>query len=178
MEALVDSAILFSETNPGGYNLEPNQNFTKTWTIRNNGDVTWSTGYKFRHVSGSLSTNTSDRYLPQSIGPGGTYDFQVSMKAPESGTAEDHWEFVNPAGTVLLISGQPTIHATATVVYTHLAEWVGETIQDGKTYPPGESFTKTWTLKNRGTTAWNNSVYLRRRAVATPLNKINKITLT
>jgi hypothetical protein len=38
-----------------------------------------------------------------------------------------------------------------------LANLVGETIPDGTIMEPGETFLKTWRLKNNGTCTWNNS---------------------
>jgi hypothetical protein len=37
------------------------------------------------------------------------------------------------------------------------ASLVSETIPDGTDFTPGQTFTKTWTLKNTGTCEWNNS---------------------
>ncbi len=36
-----------------------------------------------------------------------------------------------------------------------MAAFVNETIPDGSQFPPGMSFTKTWTLRNEGTCTWN-----------------------
>ena len=40
------------------------------------------------------------------------------------------------------------------------AYFLTETIKDGTQYYPGESFTKTWTLKNIGTCTWNTNYRL------------------
>lgn len=68
--------------------------------------------------------------------------------------------------TVLIPSPTPipptAIPATSTPVYTatpvSYCDWVefvkDVTIPDGSTFAPGESFTKIWRLKNRGTCAW------------------------
>ncbi|MBL7685187.1 MAG: hypothetical protein JNK65_04025, partial [Deltaproteobacteria bacterium] len=37
----------------------------------------------------------------------------------------------------------------------------GETIPDGTSFAPNEPFTKTWTIRNTGTSTWNSNYYLR-----------------
>src|SRR5438874_2470055 len=40
------------------------------------------------------------------------------------------------------------------------ASYVGQTIADGTAEPAGQNFTKTWTIKNSGTTTWNSGYSL------------------
>jgi len=69
-------------------------------------------------------------------------------------------EPVNGEGTptvTLEPSPTPTQTATKTTkVECDQAAFVSETIPDGTNFNPGESFTKTWTLKNSGTCTWND----------------------
>jgi hypothetical protein len=51
---------------------------------------------------------------------------------------------------------QPAVSIAPTVVRSgDWAIFVSETIPDGSNISPGVTFTKTWTLKNVGTTTWN-----------------------
>ncbi len=59
-------------------------------------------------------------------------------------------------------SPEPDVTATRTPTTTktsdvecNQAAFVSETIADGTDFNPGESFTKTWTLKNTGTCTWD-----------------------
>ncbi|GAB4481486.1 MAG: hypothetical protein OHK0031_03410 [Anaerolineales bacterium] len=42
----------------------------------------------------------------------------------------------------------------------YLAQFMGETVADGKIYTPGSVFTKTWTIANLGGCAWDSSYKL------------------
>src|SRR5438094_4289042 len=48
------------------------------------------------------------------------------------------------------------VNATSTDGVT----FVSETIPDNTTEPAGQSFTKTWTVRNSGTTTWNSGYSL------------------
>lgn len=73
-------------------------------------------------------------------------------------------EGVTPEATTAIptFTAQPTATSvpvnTATptpYVECNVAGFVSETIPDGTDFDPGESFTKTWTLKNTGSCTWN-----------------------
>jgi len=49
---------------------------------------------------------------------------------------------------------------TATPLPCNKAQFVSETIPDGTTFSPGESFNKMWRWKNIGTCTWNNNYKL------------------
>lgn len=76
-----------------------------------------------------------------------------------------------PATTVPTLS--PT--TTSTLRVTPLAQsvtivFVGETIPDGTNFQPGQTFQKTWTLKNGGTRTWGMGFVLVRTS-STPINE-------
>ena len=48
-----------------------------------------------------------------------------------------------------------TVEPTEPPIPCLFAAFVSETIPDGTKFSPGESFTKSWTLKNTGTCDWN-----------------------
>jgi hypothetical protein len=41
------------------------------------------------------------------------------------------------------------------------AQWVSQSVADGTTFAPGETFTMTWRLKNVGTSTWTPAYMLR-----------------
>lgn len=53
-----------------------------------------------------------------------------------------------------------TVPPTKTPIPCNLAYYVSETIPDGTEYDVGESFVKTWRLKNIGTCTWNSNYQL------------------
>lgn len=60
------------------------------------------------------------------------------------------------------IPGESTATPTPTLTKTaegvcYQASLVSETIPDGTDFTPGQTFTKTWTLKNTGTCEWNSN---------------------
>ena len=58
-------------------------------------------------------------------------------------------ETLNPTLTII-----PTL--TNTAIPCDLVGWGSETIPDGTKFDPGEAFTKTWQLINRGSCAWTS----------------------
>ncbi len=66
----------------------------------------------------------------------------------------------NEDGVTATTAPQSTLDPTTTPTpkpECDQAAFVSETIPDGTTLNPGESFTKTWTLKNSGTCTWNEN---------------------
>lgn len=57
---------------------------------------------------------------------------------------------------------EPTIEVkpTSTSIPCLYASFVTETVKDGTKFSPGESFTKSWTLKNTGSCTWNKDYSL------------------
>ena len=160
---IVDGATFVSETIPDNTVEPAGQIFTKTWTLKNSGTTTWGSGYKLAYVSGSLSTSHTDVTVVGSISPGQSYTFSVPMKAPiTSGTYREDWKLVNPQGTTILVSGSSSIWAQIIVSAPIVdgATFVSETIPDNTVEPAGQIFTKTWTLKNSGTTTWGSGYKL------------------
>src|SRR2546429_119255 len=86
------------------------------------------------------------------------------MTAPSSGgTYREDWKFINPSGTTIPVSGSNTIWVIINVptVLTDGATFQFETIPDNTKIGAGQAFTKSWTIRNSGTTTWNNGYRLR-----------------
>jgi RHS repeat-associated protein len=115
-----------------------NTPFSKTWTIKNTGTTTWTSGYYFRYVStnfnGKLSLNQSDIHLRYSVAPGGQYTVTIPMKAPASATNNacsvsspavfqgngecEQWQFHNASNAVIKVENSTTIWAFINVFPT------------------------------------------------------------
>ena len=91
-----DGAKLVNENTPAGTQMQGGQSFTKTWTLQNTGNTTWTRakGYRLVHTGGSLFSAVSPAELgeSESIAPGGTKVWSMAMTAPESAqTHQGSW---------------------------------------------------------------------------------------
>lgn len=156
--------------------VAPGQAFTKTWRLQNNGTCAWNTNYKLAFVNGEAMSGAATA-LTQTVNAGSTVDISVSMVAPSTPKSyTGYWRMVNDSGQAfgmsiyvqVVVSGASVTPGTGTVTGTVLPSItptfgavgcynsvvITETIPDGTKINPGQSFTKTWTVKNTGTCEW------------------------
>ncbi len=96
-----DRASFVSDvTIPDGEELEPNESFTKTWRLKNNGSCTWTSSYALTFDSGdSMSGPASKQLTSGTVAPGATMDVSVNLTAPSSpGTYKGYWKLRNGSG--------------------------------------------------------------------------------
>jgi hypothetical protein len=94
-----NSAFVSDVTISDGTNVSPNQSFTKTWRVSNNGTCTWGSGYQLVFVSGNAMTASTVVAVPNTP-PGATADLSVPMTAPASaGNVTGQWRLRNAAGS-------------------------------------------------------------------------------
>ena len=92
-------AKFISETVEDGTDFDPNENFTKTWRLKNDGTCTWNTNYKLVFVDGDQMSGPSNKNLTQSVAPGEQVDISVDLKAPGSeGTYKGFWKVADDEG--------------------------------------------------------------------------------
>ena len=92
-------AKFISETVEDGTDFDPNENFTKTWRLKNDGTCTWNTNYKLVFVDGDQMSGPSNKNLAQSVAPGEQVDISVDLKAPGSaGTYKGYWKIADDEG--------------------------------------------------------------------------------
>jgi hypothetical protein len=160
-----DAATFVSETILDGTMVTAGQPFTKSWTIRNSGTTTWNSNYRLRWVSGANLSNHADVVIAGTVAPGSLYTFIVPMTAPTSaGTYREDWKFINPSATTIRISNSNTIWVSMKVADSSTldrADFISETYVDGTTVPAGQPFTKSWTIRNSGSSTWNSNYRLR-----------------
>lgn len=154
-EALFDADV----TIPDGVIMKPGQAFKKTWRIRNSGNTTWGDGYQLAFHSGD-PFGSGDAVRVPVTKPGELVLVSVDMTASQTlGEAKSAWMLKNANGEffhhdlymVIRVQGQqgqPTPQIS-------LARFVSDvTIPDGLFIKPGERFTKTWRIRNSGSTTW------------------------
>lgn len=103
-----------------------------------------------------------------------------STPAPQTATPQSNTQpsqtpgaTATQAPTAVVNTPIPTAIPTATTPPTPCdrAQFESETIPDGTSLSPGQTFTKTWTFKNTGTCTWNSSyavVFSKGEAMGSP----------
>jgi hypothetical protein len=94
-------------TVPDGTVMLPGQTFTKTWSLKNVGQCTWTTAYQMVFVSGSQMSGPNSLLFSQSVPPGQTWKFSVNLVAPTAaGSYRGYWMFKNANGQPFGIGAQ------------------------------------------------------------------------
>ncbi len=155
-----NAALVTDVTVPAGTKFDPGDTFKKTWRLVNTGTCDWTSDFKISYVGGNLF-GTDTTKIRQRVAVGSTADISLDMVAPNgSGTAVSNWQMTTDSGnlfgpllTVSIVL--PGASATETTGSCYNATLVSDvTIPNGTKMSPGESFTKTWQLKNSGTCDW------------------------
>ncbi len=94
--------LLFLEdiTIPSGTVFQPNDHFTKTWRVANNGSCDWVYQYSLTFVSGDRMGGDPG-YLAKTIVPGKWTQLSVNMRAPkDAGTYTGNWRMATQSGAL------------------------------------------------------------------------------
>jgi hypothetical protein len=78
-----DSHII-GETIKDGTVFEPGEHFTKSWTLRNEGDCDWTGSYALKFIEGSRMGGATSISVPSVIEPYEDITFQVDLTAPDT----------------------------------------------------------------------------------------------
>lgn len=104
-----DRATLVDENPKDNAAFTPMALFTKSWTLRNDGSTTWSTGYQLLYRSGNAGGDHTPVPVSRAVAPGETYSFQVPVTAPLiAGVHTESWQLVGASGTAVSI-GQSAV---------------------------------------------------------------------
>lgn len=87
---------------PDGTDLQPGEEFTKTWRLKNAGSCTWSPDYDLVFDRGdAMGGPASVQLTAQDVPPGETVDVSVNLAAPdETGTYQGYWKLRSGTGEV------------------------------------------------------------------------------
>lgn len=84
---------------PNGTVLEPNQSFTRTWKVANNGTCNWLYGFRLVPISGYQFASDSIGVNNAPVVPGEWREFSVHGRAPDdAGTYTQYWQLSDGAG--------------------------------------------------------------------------------
>ncbi len=157
-------------TIPDGKVMTPGETFTKTWRVRNTGTKTWHPAYQLGFAGGDqMGAADTVTVISDQVKPGQITNISVRLAAPTApGTHRSSWMMQNAAGDLFPqeLYGEIKIEesgsGTGGTTGTDLASFVADvTIEDGSKIPAGNVFTKTWRIRNAGTTTWNSNYSLR-----------------
>lgn len=97
-EVCIDKAGFFGDlTIPDDTLVKMNEDFAKTWRVRNEGTCTWN-GYQLVFAGGSILNGPPAAPLPKAA-PGDIVEISVDLKAPaQGGKYISDWEFQNTTG--------------------------------------------------------------------------------
>jgi hypothetical protein len=100
-----DLAQFIKDVNiPDGTEFEPNEDFTKTWRLKNIGTCTWS-GYTLVFDTGDSMSGPASSSI-STVSPGQEVDLSVDLEAPGSdGTYRGYWRIKNNSGALIPVSG-------------------------------------------------------------------------
>ncbi|MCA9930818.1 MAG: hypothetical protein KC419_20175, partial [Anaerolineales bacterium] len=130
--------------------------FTKTWRVRNTGNVAWSAGYKLVHMKGDAMKAQTVQTVPAAA-PGTEADISLTLTAPQTpGVYFSDWQMRDPQGKLFgdVLFTRIIAEKTAVPLVSNNAYVADLTIPDDTVMKPGQKFVKTWRIKNTGTTTW------------------------
>jgi hypothetical protein len=95
-------------TYPDNSTVEPGEEFTKTWRLRNSGTCTWNANYSIVFDRGEAMGGPASAPLTTgTVPPGEEVDVSVRLRAPqEEGSYQGFWMLRNQAGQVFGLGSQ------------------------------------------------------------------------
>jgi murein DD-endopeptidase MepM/ murein hydrolase activator NlpD len=150
-------------TVPDGAVYNADEPFLKTWRIKNSGDAPWVAGYELA-FAGDEQMGAPDAVPLPPAEPGEEIEVSVALTAPDTiGLYRSFWQPRDDGGGPF---GRPMwaeIEVRAPEEAAEFDEYrlvADLTIPDGAEVAPGESFVKTWRVRNTGTTTWKRNYQL------------------
>ncbi|MFZ6029594.1 MAG: NBR1-Ig-like domain-containing protein [Chloroflexota bacterium] len=107
LEDCTNKAEFVEETVPDDTRFTADQSFVKSWTLRNVGTCTWTTGYNLVFVDGSQMGAEATIPLSQTVNANETIRLSVKLTAPKNaGEYRGDWKLRSPGGTVFGVGKQ------------------------------------------------------------------------
>jgi Ig-like domain from next to BRCA1 gene len=104
-----DKASFVSETYPDNSVVTAGEKFTKTWVIKNTGNLTWTTAYRlvlYAAPQGDTLGSPFQFDFSQETAPGETVSLSVPLVAPATGgTYTVYWSIRNEQGETVAVDG-------------------------------------------------------------------------
>jgi uncharacterized protein affecting Mg2+/Co2+ transport len=146
-------------TIPDDTRLQAGSTFVKTWRVKNTGNVAWGDGYKLVFTDGTAMTKKTTQPLPN-VAPGQETNVSVEFTVPmPPGVYFSDWRLQNDRGDLF-----------GDILFTRIISvderpsnsiYVADvTIPDDTQMTPGQTFTKTWRVRNNGERPWSDGFRL------------------
>ncbi|MBN1200862.1 MAG: peptidoglycan DD-metalloendopeptidase family protein [Anaerolineae bacterium] len=162
-DRLNEARYVADVTIPDGTRMRPGRRFKKTWRIRNSGTTTWGEGCTLAFFHNKQMGGPASVPLPHAE-PGDVVDVSVTLIAPtQPGQHKSTWKPRDPQGKFFEFEVFALIKVIDDAKPDQVDElsWVADiSIEDGTAMRPGESFIKTWRVRNTGTTTWGSGYSL------------------
>jgi hypothetical protein len=122
-----DRVEWISQVPADGTVMSPNAAFKVSWTIKNVGQSTWTTGFSIRHFSGDrMGVGLTGAYsFPKQVLPGETVTLTIDFIAPpQTGDYKSTWVLTNQDGSnfypvyIEMKVGTPSATPTPTITIT------------------------------------------------------------
>ena len=108
---------------PDDTQFAPEEEFTKSWRIRNSGTCPWTTEYTLIYLGGDDIPGPTSVPLPKSVAPGQPVDVNVTFTAPtELGTYREDWIMRDANGAAFGVDGFPDEPIWLQIVVAELGE--------------------------------------------------------
>ncbi len=158
-----NAALVYNVSVPYNTRYNPGDTFTKTWHIMNTGTCDWTPDFKITFVGGNVMGSDTTK-IRQKVGAGYAVDISVPMTAPDgTGSITGNWQMATDSGTlfgevftvtILLPGGAGGTNNTGGCYNAALVEDVP--IDGGNNLNAGDTFSKSWVIKNTGSCDWNS----------------------
>jgi DNA-binding SARP family transcriptional activator len=171
-------ASLIHEIYWKGSGVNAGGEFTKGWSLKNEGTCAWTPQFKFAFVpspgaaASRFRTDTSTIYLVRRVPPGDSITIRVKMIAPDvHENIVERWALLDPTGAAVSVDQARYLLADIIVRKPPIPvcaphEVLGELVATSKTENQpigiGEPFSGDWTIHNRQLCEWSAAVGLRR----------------
>jgi len=99
-QGLCDDAVYIADVSvPDGMQMNPGQEFVKTWRVRNTGTCTWTRGYQIMWSYGDNRMSGQATALTGDVLPGAEVEISLILRAPTTaGTYNGYWTLRNNNG--------------------------------------------------------------------------------
>jgi hypothetical protein len=156
---LPNAQFVADVTIPDDTRLQADSTFVKTWRMKNTGNVAWEDDYKLVFVDGTPMTKKLERPL-RNANPGQEVNVSIEFTVPTlPGIYFSDWRLQDDRGNLF-----------GDMVFTRIISvderisngiYVADvTIPDDTPLAPGQSFIKTWRVRNTGKRPWGKGFRL------------------
>ncbi len=139
--------------------IQPGAAFVKTWRVHNTGTTTWTTDFSLRFLGDEQMGGPDRVALPREVKPDEMIELSVPLTAPQTaGRHRSTWKLANAQGAIFEFEQYAEIQVPQRVAPAQKLNelrWVADvTIPDETPVEAGQTFVKTWRVRNSGESTW------------------------